>query len=126
MRDGDIMRRCVIVGGAEIKEYEKVREYLSPGDFYIYCDSGLFHTEPLGKEPDLIVGDFDSHEKPDTDVETIVLPSVKDDTDTVFAVKEALKRGFSEFLFVGVTGGRLDHTLGSVYILVGKESHDSR
>ena len=118
MRDGDIMRRCVIVGGAEIKEYEKVKEYLRPDDFYIYCDSGLFHTEPLGKAPDLIVGDFDSHEKPDTDVETIVLPSVKDDTDTVFAVKEALKRGFSEFLFVGVTGGRLDHTLGNVYILV--------
>lgn len=39
------------------------------------------------------MGDFDSHNNPNLDVETIVLPCEKDDTDTVFAVKEALKRG---------------------------------
>lgn len=34
--------------------------------------------------------------------ELIVLPCEKDDTDTVFAVKEALRRGFADFLLVGV------------------------
>ena len=61
---------------------------------------------------------FDSHEKPETDRETIVLPVKKDDTDTVFAAKEAMRRGFDEFLLVGVSGGRLDHTLVNVYLLV--------
>lgn len=42
----------------------------------------------------------------------------KDDTDTVFAAKEAMRRGFDEFLLVGVSGGRLDHTLVNVYLLV--------
>ena len=104
------MRRCVIIGGAEIRTYDRVRQYFRPDDFFIYCDCGLRHQKALGAEPDLIVGDFDSHEKPETDRETIVLPVKKDDTDTVFAAKEAMRRGFDEFLLVGVSGGRLDHT----------------
>ena len=112
------MRRCVIIGGAEIRTYDRVRQYFRPDDFFIYCDCGLRHQKALGAEPDLIVGDFDSHEKPETDRETIVLPVKKDDTDTVFAAKEAMRRGFDEFLLVGVSGGRLDHTLVNVYLLV--------
>ena len=38
-------------------------------------------------------------------------------TDTVFAVKEAVKRGFADFLLIGVVGARLDHTLGNIYVL---------
>ena len=94
-------RRCVIIGGADIQDYERLRAQLEPGDYCIYCDSGLKHREALGVQPSLIVGDFDSHENPHADVETIVLPTVKDDTDTV----------------LGVVGGRLDHTLGNVFIL---------
>jgi thiamine pyrophosphokinase len=71
----------------------------------------------LRVQPSLIVGDFDSHENPCLDVETIVLPCEKDDTDTVYAVKEAINRGFDNFLLIGVVGARLDHTLGNVYIL---------
>ena len=110
--------RCVVVGGADIGCYDRIREKLRPDDFIIYCDSGLKHMDRLGAKPDLIVGDFDSHENPGLDVETIVLPCEKDDTDTVFAVKEALQRGYSEFLLIGVVGGRLDHTLGNVSILL--------
>lgn len=112
------MRRCVIVGGAAIGNYETVRGYFRADDFFIYCDSGLSHQERLGRAADLIVGDFDSHEKPHTETETIVLPCEKDDTDTVYAVKEALNRGFEEFLLIGAAGGRLDHTLGNLSILV--------
>jgi len=112
------LNRCVIVGGAEIGRYDRARAALSPTDFVIYCDSGLRHLNALGRAPDLIVGDFDSHDNPRLPVETIVLPTVKDDTDTVFAVKEAVRRGFIEFLLLGVIGGRLDHTLGNVSILL--------
>ena len=111
-------RRCVIVGGARIRNYQTLWEYLNPDDFNIFCDSGLYHQEALGIEPHLIVGDFDSHDDPRLNVETIELPREKDDTDTVFAVKEAVKRGFDDFLLLGVVGGRLDHTLGNVSILL--------
>ena len=116
------MGRCVIVGGADINNYAFIREKLCADDYVIFCDSGLKHLENLQVQPGLIVGDFDSHENPLLDVETIVLPCEKDDTDTVFAVKEAIKRGFDDFLLIGVIGARLDHTLGNVSILLYLDS----
>lgn len=120
------MRRCVIVGGADIRAYDFVRSHLRADDFVIYCDSGLKHREGLGAAPDLIVGDFDSHENPHLPVETIVLPRAKDDTDSVFAVKEALRRGFEEFLLLGAMGARLDHTLANVGILLMLDAANKR
>lgn len=109
--------RCVIVGGAEIKDYNKIKSYLNNDDFYIYCDCGLKHSEKLKITPNLIVGDFDSYKKPETEIETIVLPREKDDTDTVFAIKEGINRGYDNFILIGVVGERLDHTLVNVSIL---------
>ena len=112
------MKRCVIIGGAPIGRYDRIKPLLREDDFLIYCDSGLKHQEALGKRPDLIIGDFDSHERPVTDIETIVLPTVKDDTDTVHAVKVGIERGFEDFLLIGVVGGRFDHTMANVYSLI--------
>ena len=120
------MRRCVIIGGAEIARYDQVKGCLRAGDYAIYCDSGLRHREALGLAPDLIIGDFDSHPDPHLPVETITLPCEKDDTDTVYAVKEALKRGFEDFLLIGVVGGRFDHSLGNVSILLHLDSLGKR
>lgn len=138
-------QRCVIIGAAEIQNYEKIKKYFRNDDYYIYCDAGLKHQEALGVWPNLIIGDFDSYSKAEMErkyqeiknahedslnqnqkqaqaaarkpPELIVLPCEKDDTDTVFAVKEAMRRNFAEFLLVGVIGQRLDHTLANVSIL---------
>ncbi len=125
------MKRCVIVGGAPIGDPQRIISYLRPDDYVIYCDSGLKHREMLKKQPDMIVGDFDSYDKNEiyiTDPESlnpktliegelIELCPVKDDTDTGHAVTVALERGFSDFLFIGMTGRRMDHTLGNLYML---------
>lgn len=116
------MKRCVIVGGTDINNYEYIRSRLCEDDFIVFCDSGLKHLKPLQVNPNLIVGDFDSHDNPHLDVETIVLPCEKDDTDTVFAVKEALTRGYDDFLLIGVVGARLDHTFGNVPLLLYLDS----
>lgn len=116
------MNRCVIVGGAGINNYPRIKNKLQSDDFYVVCDCGLKHIESLDIVPNLIVGDFDSHEKPDTGVETIVLPREKDDTDTFYAVKEAIKRGYADFLLIGAIGDRLDHSLGNVSILMYLDS----
>jgi thiamine pyrophosphokinase len=117
-----IKNRCVIVGGADIKNYEYITAQLRDGDYMVYCDSGLRHLPALGADPDLIVGDFDSHINPRLDVETIVLPCEKDDTDTFFAAKECISRGFRDFWLIGVAGGRLDHTLANLSILLHLDS----
>lgn len=111
-------RRCVIIGGAPIKDYSRIRDVLREDDFCIYCDCGLRHREGLSAAPDLIVGDFDSFSAAPSGANVITLPREKDDTDTVYAVKEALRRGFDEFVLLGAAGGRLDHTLANVSLLV--------
>ena len=114
----DDRNRCVIVGGADIGRYSRIRSYLKDDDYVIYCDSGLRHMKDLGAEPSLIVGDFDSADDPHLETETITLPVAKDDTDSVYALKEGMKRGFREFLLIGVIGMRLDHTLVNTYSLI--------
>lgn len=112
------MSRCVIVGNARINNYALIKKYIKEDDFFVYCDGGLKHVNKIGREPNLIIGDFDSHEKPDTDTEIIELPCEKDDTDTCYAMKECINRGFDEFLFVGVIGERFDHTYGNISLLL--------
>ena len=112
--------RCVIVGAGPIENYIRTREYLKEDDFFIFCDGGLRHRAGLGARPDLIIGDFDSFSEAEARADgapMVVLPREKDDTDTVAAAKEGLSRGFKEFLLIGAIGGRLDHTLGNVYLL---------
>ena len=120
------MSRCVIVGGADINGYDKVKGYFLEDDYFIFCDSGLKHKDIFGVDAGLIVGDFDSYDNPNANVETIVLPTVKDDTDTVYAVKEGLKRGYKEFLLIGCVGQRLDHTLANVSILQMLDNNGAR
>ena len=74
------MKRCVIVSGAEICDYGFVRGYLRNDDYNIFCDCGLRHKKKLGIEADLIVGDFDSYERPETAVETIA------NADTIYVI----------------------------------------
>ena len=117
------MHRCVIVAAGQILDYERAKSFLQSGDFFIFCDGGLSHAGGLGVKPDLVVGDFDSCEPDDLEwwkerCEIVRLPREKDDTDTLFAVKLALERGFSDFLLLGAMGGRFDHALGNVSILL--------
>ncbi len=120
------MNRCVIISAGEIHNYEHTRTFLQSGDFFIFCDGGLTHADGLGIVPDLIVGDFDSCDSYDLSKyagiaghpEIIKLPREKDDTDTLFAVKLALERGYEDFLLLGAMGGRFDHALGNISILL--------
>ena len=122
------MKRCVIVAAGEIRDYERLRGFLrekdaDSGDFFIFCDGGLSHAAGLGFSPDLIVGDFDSCNSDELmrwkgQCEMVRLPREKDDTDTFFAVKLALERGYSDFVFLGAMGGRFDHALGNVSVLL--------
>lgn len=119
------MKRCVIIGAAQIQNYSKIKSYLSADDFCIFCDGGLKHQQSLELHPDLIVGDFDSADFSDgqktagkAQAEIIKLPCEKDDTDVFFAVKEAVSRGFDDFLLIGVIGQRFDHSLCNISVLL--------
>ena len=105
-------RRCVIFTAymqGDPKDFYRPE----PGDFVLCADGGWKHARGCGVTPDLILGDFDSSEKPDArNVETF--PCLKDDTDTMLCVRRALALGFEGILILGGMGGRLDHTFANL------------
>ncbi len=87
------------------------------GDYVIAADAGYVYLKTLGVKPDLIVGDMDSLDEAPAGVQIAKYPSVKDDTDTLLAVKIGMDKGYKEFRIFAGTGGRLDHTLANLQVL---------
>ena len=82
------MSRCVILSACPVQP--ELKHLLRSDDFIIACDAGYRNCERLGCKPDIIVGDFDSAPCPQQNADDIVvLPHVKDDTDTEYAAKLA-------------------------------------
>ena len=107
------MSRCVILSACPVSP--ELKRLLRPEDFIIACDAGYRNCEPLGCKPNIIVGDFDTAPCPAQEDDVIILPHVKDDTDTEYAAKLASEKGFDEALLLGVLGGRrLEHTLANL------------
>ena len=107
------MSRCVILSACPVQP--EFKRLLRSDDFIIACDAGYRNAERLDLRPDLIVGDFDSAPQPKTEHETIVLPHVKDDTDTHYAAKWLCERGYRHIVMLGALGGkRMEHTFSNV------------
>ncbi len=102
---------CIIVSGGDLCA---IPDGLRSPDYVIACDRGWQHAAALGVKPDLIVGDFDSAPPPDTDVPVERVPTRKDDTDTMLAVRRALEKGFRDIVICCALGGRLDHAFANI------------
>lgn len=87
------------------------------GDLVIAADGGYASLTKLGVTPHLVVGDFDSLGRVPEHPEVHRLPCEKDDTDTGYAIKTALARGYTRFVLLGGMGGRLDHTVANLQLL---------
>ena len=104
------MKTCVIfcAGG-----FSTFAEPVNEEDLVIAADGGLRHAEQCGVRPTLILGDFDSLGYTPDRAE--VFPVEKDDTDSMLAIKEGLRRGFRRFVLYGaLDGARLDHTIANL------------
>lgn len=117
--------RVVIISGGHIDDAFAVG-WLEKNkyDLMIAADSGLNFLHRNGIVPDIIAGDFDSAKEESVayfqglnDVQVMKLNPIKDDTDTEFVIREAIRRGAEEITVLGATGTRLDHVLANVYLL---------
>ena len=88
-------------------------------DLVICADTSFAKALSEDIRIDLILGDFDTGSAvpfPDG-IEIIKYPIEKDDTDTMLAIKEAARRGYSQIAVVGGLSGRLDHTYANIQSL---------
>lgn len=100
-----------------------VRALISTADLLVGVDGGSRHLHALERLPDVAVGDMDSipanllaHYR-EACVEVHLHPPKKDATDLELALELALDRGADRISILGATGGRLDHTLGNLFLL---------
>lgn len=117
--------RVVIISGGHIDDgfavgWLEKNKY----DLMIAADSGMNFLHRNGIVPDIIAGDFDSAKEESVayfqglnNVQVMKLNPIKDDTDTEFVIREAIRRGAKEITVLGATGTRLDHVLANVYLL---------
>lgn len=107
------MGRCVIFGAAA---FDALILPTQKDDLVIAADGGVVHCTQIGREPDVILGDFDSLGYIPQGAQ--VFPVEKDDTDVMLAVRHGLDAGFREFLiYGGMEGKRLDHTMANFQAL---------
>lgn len=91
----------------------------APDDYIIAADGGLKALLPMGRKPDLLLGDFDSLGEGIPDgFEMESFPPEKNYTDMMLAAEKGMERGYRTFYLFGGTGGRMDHTIANIQILV--------
>ncbi len=119
------MQRCILIGAGDCN-VQKIET--KPEDLVIAVDGGYDTCRKYDIVPDLIVGDFDSAQESDMPQiakiakiapdHVVVLPTEKDDTDMLAAIRIGLLEGCQEFRIYGGMGGRLEHTLANLQCLI--------
>lgn len=106
--------KCILIGNGE---YHNDLIMKNKDDLLIVVDGGYNHLKNKNITIDLIVGDLDSINDLPNNIETIKYPEIKDYTDMDLAIREGIKRGYSEFIIYGALGKRLEHSITNIYLL---------
>ena len=94
-------RICYVVGAGENFGLDFQP---ATGDLVIAADAGLRYLEEQGIRADLVIGDF----------------------DTLAAVREGIRAGYTSFHIYCGTGGRIDHTMANLQVLAYLSANNMR
>ncbi|WP_099224297.1 thiamine diphosphokinase [Listeria costaricensis] len=113
----------IMVGGPET-ELPDLTPYQNEAAIWLGVDRGAIRLLKRSITPDKAMGDFDSITKAEladlkkkvADVE--LFPAEKDETDTEIGLGWALKQAPDKIRIFGATGGRIDHLLVNLMMLL--------
>ncbi len=114
---------ALIFANGDIADVAWIRPYLDQATAILAADGGTRHLLALGARPDAILGDMDSLPvEAQAWLETAVVqkvqvPPAKDETDLELALLYAESHYSGEILVFGAFGGRIDQTLGNIFLL---------
>lgn len=126
-----MLGKVLLITGGKVnmdfaEEYTASKEY----DTVVCADSGLNTAYRLGMPVHYFMGDFDSVSpeilkayregkvEGSEHCEWVRYPKEKDYVDTQLVLEWILEKGADEITFLGATGGRLDHFLANINILM--------
>lgn len=117
------MKKCLIIANGKSPSKSTVRYLVGKGFSVIICaDGGANSAKNIGIIPDFIIGDFDSVESSTLKYflhkSKLIQYKRQTDTDVEKCLKFIIKKGFKEVVLLGVTGNRLDHTIGNLGIVL--------
>ena len=114
------MSICYLVGAGDFNENIELYE----DDLLIAVDGGFDSLMKAGYVPDVLVGDLDSvtMEVPES-VKVLKYRKEKDETDMFLAYRIGARCDYTDFVILGGTGGRLDHTYANISILLYAKEH---
>lgn len=113
----------VLLANGPLTLSPKIRSLIASAERIVGVDGGSRHLRALDMLPHLAVGDMDSIPADllaryrDAGVELHLHPPKKDATDLELALELAIAEGATRISILGGTGGRLDHTLGNLFLL---------
>ena len=115
-------RALLFVNGI-INDLAAAKQVLQPDDLWVAVDGGLHHLQRMGLQPHWLIGDLDSVDPEEVlqleaaGVRILRFPVEKDETDLELALQTAVTGGFRSIRILGSLGGRLDQTLGNLFLL---------
>lgn len=120
MKINDIEVDAVIVGNGDFPIHIQAETILVMAPYVVCCDGAVDKCVEKGFIPDAIVGDGDSITPTNRKrFKKIFFQSDDQETnDLTKAVNFLLKKGMKSIIILGATGGREDHTLGNISLLI--------
>jgi len=114
---------ALIVLGGDAPGKTLLKSCAARADLTIAADRGLEAFAAAGISPDILLGDMDSVSEEillrmQKVSEIDRLPCIKDDTDGVHALDVAIARGAKHITLLGALGGRMDHALANLMLLI--------
>ena len=132
--------RVLIVANGRLESIDQLEWALGRTDYWIAVDGGVKHFLKAGQKPHRWMGDMDSYENIDipsgrsgdntidsdavdsntwlTDVTRETFSAQKDMSDSELAIEKAVELGATEIVLMGMLGGRVDHTLFNLSLLM--------
>jgi thiamine pyrophosphokinase len=118
------MNTLIVAGGVLTPSFLKECMDREVYDLVIAADRGLDYLIAAGRNPDLILGDYDSLSQGSLDrfreggIPVRTYPAEKNFTDTEAAFNCAIEEGSTAITLIGGCGGRLDHFLSNLHNLL--------
>lgn len=117
--------QAVILANGEFPKSDALLGLLKNAEFLVACDGAMVHLESLSIVPSVIIGDLDSLplKLKDKYKDRIVQIKEQASNDLSKAFYHCIALGFEDFMILGSTGKREDHTIANISLLFEYANH---